>query len=91
MTATYTPVRFLRRPLLELSPYWGNADLKGLPPVTSVNAQIDPLRSDGAFLVVALKSAGMEVTRKEYTGVTREFFGTATVAEKAKDAQRFAG
>ena len=34
-----------------------NAKLTGLPPVTIINAQIDPLREDGALLEAALKKA----------------------------------
>ena len=67
------------------------ANLQGLPPVTLINAVIDPLRSDGAQLESALKAAGVPVERKLYTGVTHEFFGTAAVVTKAKDAQAYAG
>jgi len=68
-----------------------NADLVGLPPVTIINAEIDPLRSDGEMLEAALKEAGVEVERKVYTGVTHEFFGMAAVLDKAREAQHFAG
>jgi acetyl esterase/lipase len=68
-----------------------HAHLNGLPPVTIINAQIDPLRTDGVLLQQALLKAGVTVTRKEYTGVTHEFFGTAAVVESAKKAQRDAG
>lgn len=68
-----------------------HADLKGLPPVTVINAEIDPLRDDGAQLETALRAAGVPVERKVYSGVTHEFFGTAAVVQKAKDAQAYAG
>ncbi|GAC1311131.1 MAG: alpha/beta hydrolase [Steroidobacteraceae bacterium] len=68
-----------------------HANLAGLPPVTIINAQIDPLRSDGEMLEAALKKAGVKVERKVYDGVTHEFFGMAAVVESAKDAQAFAG
>jgi acetyl esterase/lipase len=68
-----------------------NADLQGLPPVTIINAEIDPLRDDGAQLEQALKSAGVSVERRLYPGVTHEFFGTAAVVQKAQDAQKYAG
>ena len=68
-----------------------HADLKGLPPVTIINAQIDPLREDGALLEQALKSAGVKVDRKVYAGTTHEFFGMAAVVKDAADAQRFGG
>ncbi len=68
-----------------------NAHLAGLPPVTIVGAQIDPLRTDGVILELALKQAGVTVNRKEYPGVTHEFFGIAPVVEAARDAQKYAG
>ena len=68
-----------------------HADLKGLPPVTIINAQIDPLRSDGEMLAAALEKAGVKVERKVYSGVTHEFFGTAAVVGEALDAQKYAG
>ena len=66
------------------------ADLKGLPPITIINAQIDPLRSDGEMLAQKLKDAGNDVTQKTYTGVTHEFFGMDAVVAKAGEAQDFA-
>ena len=68
-----------------------HANLKGLPPVTLINARIDPLRSDAEMLAVSLKKAGVKVTHKIYDGVTHEFFGMAAVVAKAKDAQKLAG
>ena len=67
------------------------AKLQGLPPVTIINAQIDPLLSDGVQMEAALKAAGVPVERKLYEGVTHEFFGMAAVVKKAKDAQQYAG
>ena len=58
---------------------------------TIINARIDPLRADGSRMASALKRAGVPVERKEYEGVTHEFFGTAAVVAKAKDAQSYAG
>ncbi len=68
-----------------------DADLAGLPPVSIVNARLDPLRSDGSKLEDALRSAGVPVLRREYEGVAHEFFGAAAVLEKAREAQAFAG
>jgi len=68
-----------------------DAKLEGLPPVTLINARIDPLRSDGAKMEDALKKANVPVERRDYEGVTHEFFGTAAVVEKARQAQAFAG
>ena len=67
-----------------------DADLKGLPPVTLINAQIDPLRSDGDLLEAALKQANVKVEHKIYEGVAHEFFGMAAVVGDAKDAQELA-
>jgi acetyl esterase/lipase len=68
-----------------------NANLKNLPPVIIINAEIDPLCSDGEMLETALKEADVDVTRKVYDGVTHEFFGMAAAVGKAKDAQEYAG
>jgi acetyl esterase len=68
-----------------------HAKLAGLPPVTIINAQIDPLRSDGDLLEQSLTQAGVKVDHKVYKGVTHEFFGTAAVVSDAKKAQSFAG
>ena len=68
-----------------------NAKLGGLPSVTIIGAQIDPLREDGALLEAALKKAGVKVQRKLYTGVAHEFFGMAAVVKKAAEAQKFGG
>ena len=68
-----------------------HAKLDGLPPTTIVNAQIDPLRDDGALLEDALKKAGVKVERKLYNGATHEFFGMAAAVESANQAQKFAG
>lgn len=68
-----------------------HAGLQGLPPVTLINAEIDPLRDDGAQLEQALRNAGVSVERKLYAGVTHEFFGTAAVVQKAQEAQTYAG
>lgn len=67
------------------------ADLRGLPPVTIINATLDPLRSDGGMLEDALEAAGVRVEREIYTGVTHEFFGCGAVVAKAKEAVAFAG
>jgi acetyl esterase len=67
-----------------------HAKLAILPPVTIINAQIDPLRSDGAMLEEALKQVNVKVLRKEYEGVTHDFFGAAAVLPTAKKAQTFA-
>jgi acetyl esterase/lipase len=66
------------------------ANLSGLPPVTIINAQIDPLRSDGEMLADRLRAAGVTVDQKTYPGVTHEFFGMGAVNDKAKAAEQLA-
>lgn len=67
-----------------------DANLKGLPPVTVINAEVDPLQSDGDMIVEKLKAAGVDTTHKNYQGVTHEFFGMDAVVAKAREAQDFA-
>jgi acetyl esterase/lipase len=67
------------------------ANLGGLPPVTIINAQIDPLRDDGAMLESVLNAAHVSVERRVYAGVTHEFFGMGAVVDKAKQAEQYAG
>lgn len=68
-----------------------HADLTGLPPVTLISAQIDPLRSDSDLLEACLKKAGVKVEHKTFAGTAHEFFGVAAVVPQAKDAQALAG
>lgn len=62
------------------------ADLKGLPPVTIIAAELDPLRTDGELLEGKLHDAGVTVQRKQYDGVAHEFFGQGAVVQAARDA-----
>ncbi|QQV77559.1 alpha/beta hydrolase [Sphingomonas aliaeris] len=66
------------------------ANLRGLPPTTIINAQIDPLRSDGETLAAAMRGAGVKVEQKSFPGVTHEFFGMAAVVRGARDANDLA-
>ena len=65
------------------------ANLAGLPPVTIVNAQIDPLRSDGEMLAQKLRAAGVKTDQRTFPAVTHEFFGMGVV-DKALAAQQMA-
>ena len=65
------------------------ANLRGLPPTTIINAQIDPLRSDGETLAVAMKTAGVQVEQRTFPGVTHEFFGMGKVVRGAYDAEAY--
>ena len=67
-----------------------NANLKGMPPTTIIAAQLDPLLTEGQMLADKLQQAGVSVTRKEYTGVTHEFFGMGPVIPEAQQAQAYA-
>lgn len=66
------------------------ANLAGLPQVTIINAELDPLQTEGGQLADKLKAAGVSVERKVYTGVTHEFFGMGAVVLDAKDAEDYA-
>jgi acetyl esterase len=66
------------------------ADLHGLPPTTIINAQIDPLRSEGEMLAQKLRAAGVDVQQKTYDAVTHEFFGMGMVVDKAMAAEQMA-
>ncbi len=67
------------------------ANLRGLPPTMIINAQIDPLRSEGETLAQRLRAAGVTVEQRTYDGAAHEFFGMAAVVDKAKEAQTMAG
>jgi acetyl esterase/lipase len=67
------------------------ANLQGLPPVTIVAAQIDPLRSEGEMLAHRLQSQGVAVERREFAGTTHEFFGADALIPGAREAQDWAG
>ncbi len=67
-----------------------SGNLKGLPPVTIINAELDPLQDDGALLADKLKAAGVTADRKVYNGVTHEFFGMGALVPEAKDAEDYA-
>ena len=64
----------------------GRDDLAGLPPVTIINAEIDPLQSEGEILAERLAAAGVTVEQMTYPGVTHEFFGMGAVVPQAQEA-----
>jgi acetyl esterase len=66
------------------------ANLSGLPPTTIINAEIDPLRSEGEMLSRRMRDAGVNVTQRTYHGVTHEFFGMGAVVDAARDANMMA-
>lgn len=85
--------KYLRTPADGANPYVSilrSPNLKGLPPATVITAQIDPLRSEGKAYADRLRSSGIPVVYKNYTGVTHEFFGMGAVEEKARAAEQLA-
>ena len=70
---------------------YDEADLSGLPPTTIINAEIDPLLSDGEMLAEAMTAAGVEVEQRTFDSVTHEFFGMAAAVPLALEAQNLAG
>lgn len=67
-----------------------SADLAGLPPTTIINAEADPLRSDGETLAQAMKQAGVSVEQRVFPGTTHEFFGMGKVVPAALEAEQYA-
>ncbi len=66
------------------------ANLSGLPPVTIIGAEIDPLQTEGMQLRDKLQSQGVQVTYKLFEGVTHEFFGMYAIVPQAEEAQQLA-
>lgn len=66
------------------------ADLHGLPPVTIVAAEIDPLASEGQAYAAKLRAAGVTVNYRVCEGVAQEFFGMGAVVDEARTAVEFA-
>ena len=62
-------------------------DLAGLPPVTMILAELDPLRSEGEALAEVLEAADVTITCSTYEGVTQGFFGLGLIVTKALFAQ----
>ncbi|HEX7673181.1 MAG TPA: alpha/beta hydrolase [Bdellovibrio sp.] len=67
-----------------------NAVLAGLPPTTIINAELDPLCTDGEEYAMKLKEAGVEVEQMTYPGVTHEFFGMAALLPESREAISYA-
>lgn len=64
----------------------GASDLSELPPATIIQAQIDPLQSQGTVYAEALEAAGVEVSRHLYEGVSHAFYGMTAIVDKAAEA-----
>jgi acetyl esterase len=66
------------------------ANFQHLNNATIITAQIDPLRTEGKELAEKMKAQGVDVTYKNFNGVTHEFFGMAPVLKEARSAQALA-
>ena len=66
------------------------ANLRGLPPTTIINAQNDPLRSDGETLAAAMRAAGDAVEQRTFPGVTHDFFDMGKIVQTAGVAESYA-
>lgn len=66
------------------------ADLSSLPTTTLINAEADPLRSDGETLAAAMERAGVHVEQRVFSGSTHEFFGMGKIVPAAKQAEDYA-
>lgn len=65
------------------------ADLRGLPPVTMVLDEADPLRPDAEALLGRLRASGVPVQARYYPGTTAEFFALGEQSPEAADAETF--
>ncbi|WPU64154.1 alpha/beta hydrolase [Peredibacter starrii] len=63
------------------------ASFRGLSPATIITAEIDPLQVEGRELAEKMERQGVEVTYRNYEGVTHEFFGMTGVLKEAQEAQ----
>jgi acetyl esterase len=63
------------------------ANFRGLAPATIITAEIDPLKIEGLELSEKMQSQGVDVTYRNYEGVTHDFFGMAPVLKEAQEAQ----
>ncbi len=68
----------------------GTANLSGLAPATIINAEADPLRSEGEMFAEQLRKAGVSVRQRTFAGVTHEFFGMGAIVDTANLAVAFA-
>lgn len=67
------------------------ADLRGLPPICVLLAELDVLRSEGEALVVKLREAGVDVETRTFSGVVHGFLRATGSVTKAREAVAAAG
>jgi acetyl esterase len=64
------------------------ASLAGAAPAIVITAECDVLHDDGERYAKALRSAGVAVEYKEFSGMIHAFFGMAPAVDDAMNAQR---
>lgn len=67
------------------------ADLRGMPPVCVLLAELDVLRSEGEALVARLRESGVNVETRTFQGVVHGFLRATGSVQKARDAVAAAG
>ena len=67
------------------------ADLRGMPPVCVLLAELDVLRSEGEALVEKLRASGVDVETRTFQGVVHGFLRATESVTKARDAVATAG
>ncbi len=68
----------------------GHADVHGLPPVTIVTSEMNPIGSDARVLGSKLQAAGVDVRQQQFAGTTYAFFGMGAAVGRAKEAETYA-
>lgn len=66
-------------------------DLRGLPPLCVMLAELDVLRSEGEALVAKARAAGVDVETETFAGVVHGFLRATETVTKARDAVAAAG
>jgi acetyl esterase len=61
------------------------ADVRGLPPVTMVLAECDPITAQGRLYADALRSAGVEVKERTFDHMFHGFFGLDGLMPEARE------
>jgi len=67
------------------------ADLRGMPPVCVLLAELDVLRSEGEALVEKLRASGVDVETRTFQGVVHGFLRATASVSKAREAVATAG
>lgn len=65
----------------------GCDDLRGSPPALIVNAEVDPVRDDGARYAERLREAGVDVVHEEFAGMMHGFYEFAPTLDGASRAR----